>query len=399
MRRIVVLGGGFAGLWSAVGAARKRGELGVSAEQIEIVLVDRREWHAIRVRNYEVDLSDVLVGFDEVVSPIGIRRVQGEVLDIDLDERRVVVRDLREPMGYDRLVFALGSGVASPPLPGFPEYAFNVDTYESAIRLGKHLGTLPRRSAAAGQDTLLVIGAGLVGIEVATEMKSRLTPLGGGHVILADRAPWIGSDMGGAARAVIDRALVALGIETRPAITVSNIDSGGATLSTGERIDAATIVWCGGMQAHPLTGRFPAPRDRLGRLPVDQFLKVEGRTAEFAAGDAASLAVDGTHASVMSCQHARPMGRFAGHNVVCDLVGEPMLPLSIPWYVTVLDLGAWGAVYTEGWDRHVVLEGAEAKRVKQTINCQRIYPPRSGDRGAILAAAAPIVQARPAIGI
>src|SRR5262245_42585752 len=99
----------------------------------------------------------------------------------------------------------------------------------------------------------------------------------------------------------------------------------------------------------------------------------------------------------MSCQHARPMGRFAGHNVVCDLLGEPMLPLQIDWYVTVLDLGPWGAVYTEGWDRHVVLKGSNAKRVKQTINCQRIYPPLTRDRTAILDAAAPAIQAPPSM--
>jgi NADH dehydrogenase len=121
---------------------------------------------------------------------------------------------------------------------------------------------------------------------------------------------------------------------------------------------------------------------------------VRGLRAEFAAGDSACLLIDGTHTSVMSCQHARPMGRFAGYNVVSDLLGEPPLPLQIDWYVTVLDLGSWGAVYTEGWNRHVVLKGSEAKRVKQTINCQRIYPP-TGDRRAILDAAAPIVQAPP----
>ena len=63
----------------------------------------------------------------------------------------------------------------------------------------------------------------------------------------------------------------------------------------------------------------------------------------FAAGDAACAPLDGGHFSVMSCQHARPMGRFAGHNAVCDLLGRPMLPLRIDWYVTCLDLGAWGA--------------------------------------------------------
>jgi NADH dehydrogenase len=52
------------------------------------------------------------------------------------------------------------------------------------------------------------------------------------------------------------------------------------------------------------------------------------------------------------------MGRFAGNNVVADLVGQPMLPLRIDWYVTVLDLGGWGALYTEGWDREVRVTGA-----------------------------------------
>jgi NADH dehydrogenase len=89
------------------------------------------------------------------------------------------------------------------------------------------------------------------------------------------------------------------------------------------------------------------------------------------------------------------MGRFAGHNVVCDLLGLPMLPLRIDWYVTVLDLGDAGALYTEGWERKVVATGAEAKRTKQTINRQRIYPPCTRQRAEILAAAAPIVQERP----
>jgi NADH:ubiquinone reductase (H+-translocating) len=124
-------------------------------------------------------------------------------------------------------------------------------------------------------------------------------------------------------------------------------------------------------------------------------MKVEGMKDIFAAGDVACAVVDDLHSSVMSCQHARPMGRFAGHNVVCDLLGRPMLPLRIDWYTTILDLGPWGAVYTEGWDRRVVAVGAAAKRTKQLINCERIYPPRSRDRRQILDAAAPIVQAPP----
>jgi len=178
-------------------------------------------------------------------------------------------------------------------------------------------------------------------------------------------------------------------------VSVAAVDAGGATLQGGERIEAETVVWCAGMRAHPLTAAFPVERDRLGRLPVEPTLKIAGLAAEFAAGDVASFAIDGTHGCVMSCQHGRPMGRFAGHNAVCDLLGRPMLPLSIPWYTTILDLGPWGAIYTEGWERRLVSRGAEAKRTKELINRERIYPPRSGDRQAILDAAAPTVQTPP----
>jgi len=92
------------------------------------------------------------------------------------------------------------------------------------------------------------------------------------------------------------------------------------------------------MQAHPLTAQFPVERDRLGRLPVEPSLKIKGLAAEFAAGDAAWFLVDDVHCSVMSCQHGRPMGRFAGHNVVCDLLGQPLLPLRIDWYTTIDDV-------------------------------------------------------------
>ncbi len=72
-----------------------------------------------------------------------------------------------------------------------------------------------------------------------------------------------------------------------------------------------------------------------------------------------------------------------------------MLPLRIDWYTTILDLGPWGAVCTEGWDRRVVSRGAAAKSTKEMINRQRIYPPRTRDRREILDAAAPVVQAPP----
>lgn len=408
-KQIVVLGGGFAGLWSAVGAARKLAEQEVGRDAVQVTLVNRDAYHGIRVRNYEADLSQVRVPLDSVLTPIGVDRVQGEVVAIDTAARRVVVREAtgERPLAYDRLVLAAGSQLARPAIPGLAENNFDVDTYGGAARLAEHLRGLPQRSPSAARDTVLIVGAGLTGIETSAEMPARLRaifrdaqdgiPSGGPRVILADHNPLVGSDMGDSARPVIETALAALGVELRMGVQVTSVTASGATLASGETILAETIIWCAGMRASPLTKMFAVERDRFGRLPVDEFLRVHGVSDVFAAGDCASLEITPGHASVMSCQHGRPMGRFAGYNVVADLLGLPMLPLSIDWYVTVLDLGPWGAVYTSGWDRHVIAQGAVAKRTKQTINCERIYPPRSGNREEILAAAAPVVQRPPGI--
>lgn len=407
-KRMVILGGGFAGLWSALAAARRLDQMGLGPGEVTITLVNRDSYHGIRVRNYEADLHSVRIPLDDVLKPVGIERVEGEVAAIDVPNQVVHVKEAASnnlrALSYDRLVIALGSQLNRPDIPGLAEFAFDIDTYQGAERLNAHLQALPAQPESDGQYTVLVVGAGLTGIEAATEMPKKLSaviPNGNGarrfRVILADRNPRVGSDMGTEACQVIEKALKDLGIEARGGISVASIDASGVTLSSGDRILAATVVWCAGLHANPLTRSIPAERDRFGRLSVDEFMRVKGVANMFAAGDVASAVLDDVHASVMSCQHGRPMGRFAGNNVICDLFGQPMLPLRIDWYVTVLDLGAWGAVYTEGWDRKVVSTGEAAKKTKQTINCQRIYPPLSGNRREILEAAAPITQAAPQV--
>ncbi len=184
-------------------------------------------------------------------------------------------------------------------------------------------------------------------------------------------------------------------METRTEAGITEVSGRGVVLSSGEHLEAATVVWCAGMRASSLTEQLPVARDRLGRVAVDDYLRVIGVPAVFAAGDVAAARMDDTHLSVMSCQHGRPMGRYAGYNVISDLFDEPMLALRIPWYVTVLDLGPAGALYTEGWDRVLASTGAEAKATKRLINTRRIYPPLTGNRADLLAAAAPELQARP----
>jgi NADH dehydrogenase len=412
IKRVVVIGGGFAGLWSAAAAARARDELGLT-EAIVITLIAPDPFHAIRVRCYEADLTPVAVPLDDVLGPINVGRIEGTVTKIDASGRHLAVQgpDSSSPrtLDYDRLILAVGSVLSRPPVSGIG-LAFDVDTLSGARRLASHLGGLGRDAVGpdqTGRWTAIVVGGGLVGIELACELPARLAAArdqagGTGPVrtVLVDRSAEVGSAMGGAAMPAIRQALAAAGVECISGTGVAAIDPAGATLSDGTYIPALTVVCATGMRANPLAEELGVARDALGRLPVDAQMRVIGVPAVFGAGDVAVAEADAAgHQTVMSCQHARPMGRFAGFNAVCDLAGRPDLCLrfAAPDYVTVLDLGGWGAVYTSGWDRgRLVADGAAAKATKRLINGSRIYPPSSRDGAEILAAAAPVIQARPA---
>ncbi|KUH82905.1 MULTISPECIES: FAD-dependent oxidoreductase [unclassified Mycobacterium] len=393
--RVLVLGSGFAGLWAALAAARRLDELGATG--VDVTVVSPQPYHDIRVRNYEADLSECRLPLSDLLDPVGVGHIAAEVVGIDASTATVSTAD-GAALGYDRVVLATGSRVVKPDIPGLARFGFDVDTYDAAARLQSHIRGLRPEDAASA--TAVVVGAGLTGIETASELPAMLTAaIGSGvrpRVLLVDHNPRVGSDMGDSARPVIEKALADNEIEALTGVRVFEVGPRSVTLSTGEVVEAATVIWCAGMRANPLTGQLGVARDRFGRLPVDDYLGVVGVGGVFAAGDVAAARMDDEHMSVMSCQHGRPMGRYAGYNVISDLLGEPMLALRIPWYVTVLDLGPAGAVYTEGWDRRVVSTGAAAKATKRIINGERIYPPLSGDRDALLAAAAPELQSAPA---
>lgn len=406
MKNILVIGGGFAGLWSAASAARVADELN---EPVKITLVNRDDQHSIRVRNYEDDLAATLVPLRPVLDPIGVDLVVGEVTRIDTASHQVQVDSACQgqlQLPYDKLILASGSHLVRPPLPGLAQWSFDVDTYAAATRLQSHIAALPNQPARPGLFTAVVIGSGATGVELACELPQRLraaaSRAGDGdasktaRVVLVDGQARIAAHLGGA-QVAIEQACTALGIEQMPGTTVASVDANGLTLSNGARIEAATVVWCAGMRADDLTASVPGERDAQGRLFVDEFMRVQGVPDVFAAGDVAHALIDGEHASVMSCQHARPMGRYAGNNAACELFGRDMLGLHIDWYTNIIDLGPQDAVYSQGWDRQVVARGMQAKATKQSINRERIYPPRNGTRRQILAAASTEIQRPPVL--
>ncbi|WP_441252385.1 NAD(P)/FAD-dependent oxidoreductase [Tardiphaga sp. 71_E8_N1_1] len=394
--RIVIIGAGFAGMYAALSAARLRDIKGVSPEELEIALVAPEPTLVIRPRLYEPKPETLTAPLLDVLKAVDVVYIKGSAETIDTASRIVQVataNNKRQSLSYDRLVVATGSRLFRPNIPGLAEHGFSVDNLDDAIALDKHLHGLADRPTSNGRDTIVVAGGGFTGIEAATEIPARLRAILGKdarpRVIIVERNSAIAPDMGEGPRPIIEEALRKLGVETRLGAGVASLDASGITLSDGERIETETVIWAAGIRAAPLTTQIPAERDNFGRLLVDRDLRVPSVPGVFATGDAARAASDdvGNYA-LMSCQHATRMGAFAGNNAAAELLRMATRPYHQKAYVTCLDLGEAGALFTRGWDRKVEMVGDVAKKTKKEINTVWIYPPKP-ERAAALASADP----------
>lgn len=402
MSQIVVVGGGFAAVWSAAAAVRARVEAGLSADEVAVTLVAPSADMVIRPRLYEENPASMTVRLDDVLAPVGVRRVQGSVARIDPARRRLALTGagVSSELGYDRLVLATGSRLVPPPAVPGAEQFHDVDTVLAADALERHLD---RRadSHGLGRFTAVVVGSGFVGLEVATELVHRLgrrAEAAGapqeGRVVLVERADVVAPELGEGPRAVVLDALATTGVDLLLGTTVAALEATGVILSDGTRIDAETVVWAGGMRAQGPIEDLAAERDRLGRLVVTDQMFVAGLPDVLAAGDVASVTVAPGQSSPQSCQYAHQHGKHAGHNAVADLLGRPLLDFRGDPYVTCLDLGAAGAVYTERYQREVRAVGDAAKDIKRMVNTELIYPPTK-DADMILTAADHLTKSRP----
>jgi NADH dehydrogenase len=250
------------------------------------------------------------------------------------------------------------------------ERLFDIDTLDGARRLTDHLRD-------RDDYTAVVVGAGFVGLEAATALAAR------GRVLLVDRSEVVGDQLGPGPRRHIEAALDELGVERRLGTTVTEVGDGYAALSDGTKVEADAVVWSVGLRASELTRQISDGLDQLGRVPVDR--KLRALADVFVAGDTAAAAFDAEHTVMQACQHATPMGKVAGYNAAADLLGVPLRDFTPGPYVTCLDLGTAGGVFTRGWDRRVMASGTDGKEIKKRIN-QHIHPPVD-DAAKILAAA------------
>ena len=395
-QQILIIGAGFGGMWTALSATRLFDIHG--HDEVEVTVLAPQAELRIRPRFYEPDAHQLFAPIDELFDAVGVTFIKGAAETIDAQQKTVGYIDAagtKHVLSYDKLVLATGSRLAIPETQGVAQHAFDVDQIEQAVRLENHLKSLADLPESRGRNTVVVAGGGFTGIETATEMPARLRAILGDHadveVIIVDRGEKVGASMGAEISQSIAEASDELGVTWRLKSSVVAVDEQGVTLGDGQRIDAKTVVWTTGVRACSLTAQIPGERDSLGRLHVDAHLKVIGQKDIFATGDVAYAATDdlGNHA-LMTCQHAIVLGRHAGNNVAAQILGVAPIAYSQPKYVTCLDLGGWGAVYTEGWDRQVKLTREEGKSLKTQINTVWIYPP-AANRDAAWAAADPLI--------
>ncbi len=387
MHDILIIGGGYAGLWAACSAARQASETG---QPLRIALIATTPQFTARVRLYEAGLApeDARMPLPPLLDAVGVAFLCGDVDGVHAQadgSLRAVTRDGRT-LDARAMVLAAGSRVARPAIPGLAEHAFDSDMADAADR------TWERLHALAPGAQVDIVGGGFTGIELACELagwRRRNNP--GLHLRLSD-AMTIASGYAPEARSAVLDSLAALGVECVERAALAHCEPGSLRFGSGSPRPSDMLIWTAGLVPSPLTAQvaqaFAVPRLEDGRLRVTSQLALPGVAAFFAAGDVAAASVEGSELTTMSCQHALSTGTFAGHNAVHRVRGLPALEFVPPNpYGTCLDLGPAGAMITRGFRRELVAVGVAVKATKQHINRTVIVPPLAGGRAALFAVA------------
>lgn len=337
--RILVLGGGFAGVYAAMELERRLGR----DRGVAITLVSRDNYFLFTPMLHEVAASDLDV--THIVNPIRklLKRAafyQGEVEHVDLANRTVrVCHGAESPhcheLGYDHLVLALGSNTNFFGTPGVAELAFPMRTLGDALALRNRVLTSLEEADSeccaetrAGLLNFVVTGGGFAGVETIgaihdyvreslrfypnlTAADVRMMLVHSGSTLLPELDPKLGR--------YAERVLRARGIDVRLDTKVAAMSPTGVELSGGERLPCRTLVWAAGNAPHALLGTLPCKRER-GRILVDTHLRVAGHDGVWALGDCALVPdprTGGFHPP--TAQHASRQAKTVARNIAAAL--------------------------------------------------------------------------------
>lgn len=307
--RVVILGGGYAGLRVARDvcheAAASGGEVVlVSAQPHHLDITSLYEIATARLRRESAFSSELIsrgfgVSLEEITAGWPVKIKIGKVDMINMPDRLLLFQD-KTTLSYDQLVLAMGAETALYGVPGVAEHAFSIKTLSEALRLRHHLTRcLKQARAARGPEqtalsTFVIVGAGATGVGVASELTGllrrwqavdhTLQP----QVVLVEAGDQLLRELTAAVQQRVKKHLERLGIEVRLGCGVAAVDEREVSMRTGETMATRTVVWAGGLQPAGILIRSHLPARRWG-VRVTDTLQVVGQPNIFAVGDCAVL--------------------------------------------------------------------------------------------------------------
>jgi NADH dehydrogenase FAD-containing subunit len=350
--RILILGGGYAGVLAALRLANR----GLGHQ---VTLVNAEPEFVERIRHHELGAATPPPRrpLADLLRKTQLTLVIGRVAELDLERQVAVLADGR-PLPWDRLVFALGSTSDDGGVRGVREHA---------LLLGNEAGGFELRARlAAGARRLVVVGGGLTGVELAAELAEKVGKTG--EVTLL--APGgVGSFLSPEAQAYLRKQLLTLGV-TIGDQKVSQVQAGEVVLASGERLPCDACVWAGGFRAPSLAGAGGLAVNPLGQIVVDERLRSRSHPNVYAVGDAADTDFDAGSPILMGCKYAMPMGIHAAENLARAARGEKERPFRFGDTGFCISLGRNDGLvqinHTDGSPRRIVT-GRLAAWIKERI--------------------------------
>ncbi|MGW7458774.1 NAD(P)/FAD-dependent oxidoreductase [Streptomyces sp. NPDC054797] len=360
--RIVVLGAGYTGA-TAAGRLAKR----LHHEDVTITLVNPEPDFVERVRLHQLAAGQDLRPrpFSEVFAGTGVELKLAKVTAVDVDRKTVTLAPAsggeREELGYDTLVYALGSGWNDGGVPGVAEHAHEIAGRAGALRLRARLAALE-----AGRP-VVVVGGGLTGVEAVTEIAEARPDLDVALAVHGVLGGWL-SEKG---RAHLRKVVDGLGITVHEHTAVDAVEADRVTTADGRTIPAEVTVWTTGFAVHPIAGATTLELADRGRIVVDSTMRSLSHPDVYAVGDAAMAIGPGGKPLRMSCASGVPMAWQAADAIAARLTGAEVPRVPIRYVQQCISLGRREGLiqFVTADDRAVdrALTGRIAARYKELI--------------------------------